>query len=123
MGHAEGHREIRSRYPEAVVVARIDDHVRCRGHVAADTVGAPRILGVEVMVQRLIPAGRVATEADPAARGAELAAVWVMAVRARHTAGEHLGLEEGAVFVDLVADLSIGVVQAVVQQRDPVGVA
>ena len=50
-------------------------------------------------------------------RNAALPAVWIVAVRARHAGRVHAALEERAVFVDLIEDLPIRVVQPRVEQR------
>src|SRR2546425_10352689 len=71
----------------------------------------------------LVLLARMATEPDLAPRRAERAAVRVVAIGARHATGEHLRLQEGAVLVHLVADLPVGVVEAVLEQRDSVGSA
>ena len=88
--HAELHREIRPRDAEAVIVARVDDHVRRRRHVAADAVGAARARRVEVMLRRLVLLGGVAAETDLAPRRPQLAAVRIVTIGARHALVEHL---------------------------------
>src|SRR6185295_2842830 len=60
---------------------------------------------------------RVARQAHLAPRRAELEAVRVVAVRAGDATVKHLGLPKRAVLVHLVADLAIGVVEAILQER------
>ncbi len=75
------------------------------------------------MRRRLVLLGRVTAETDLPPGRAELEAVRVMAVGARHAPMEHLALEKRAVLVHLVPDLPIGVVEAILENRHPVGVA
>ena len=120
--HAELHREIRPRDADAVIVARVDHHVGGGRHVAPDAIDAARPCRVEVMLRRLVRLARMAAETDLAPWCAELAAVRVVAVRARHATVEHLRLQKGAVLVDLVADLPVRVVEPILEQRDSMGV-
>src|SRR5262249_19869072 len=88
-----------------------------------DTVGTAGAGLVEVMLRRLIFLRRVAAETHLAARRAKLAAVRLVAVRARHAAREHLGLQKRDVLVDFFADLPVGVIERVVEERHAIRVA
>jgi hypothetical protein len=72
---------------------------------------------MKMMRRRRVLLRRVAAQAHLAPRRAELEAVRVVAVRAGHAPTEHLGLQKRAVFVHLVANLSVGVVETVLQER------
>src|SRR5262245_62270554 len=75
-----------------------------------------------VMRCRRVLVGCVALPADAVAGGAQLRPVRLVAVAAGHTRREHLALLERAVVVDLVAHLSVGVIQPARQPRDDVRV-
>ncbi len=60
----------------------------------------------------------MALQADAVARRPQFRAVRVMAVAAGHALGEHLALAERAVFIDLVLDLAVRVIEAALEQRD-----
>ena len=55
--------------------------------------------------------------ADPVRRAGHLEVVRVVAIRTAHALRVHLALEKGSVLVDLVPDLPVGVVQALVEER------
>jgi hypothetical protein len=64
----------------------------------------------------------MALETDAIARGSQLQAVQFVAIAACNTRVEHATLQEGAVFVDLVAKLAIRKVKIVVEERHAVSV-
>ena len=45
-----------------------------------------------------------------------------MTIRAAYPAGVHSRLQEGTVDIDLVTDLPIGVIEAITQKGEPIGV-
>ncbi len=113
--------EIRPGDPETVVMAGMDDHVVPRRHVTGDAPRSGRSGGMEVVLRRIELLGGVARHAHAVGRALHLERVRIVAVRARDTGGVHLALEEGAVLVDLVLDLAVGKVKALLEQRRPVG--
>lgn len=98
---------------KGVIMSSIDLHVVGDGHMAVDALGTGLAGGVEVVSGRIIFRGGVlmAGGTDLVAIGFESCGVGVMAIGAADAAMEHFALEEGAVFVDLVFDLAIGVVE------------
>jgi hypothetical protein len=77
---------------------------------------------VEVVRRRVERLGLVAARAETVVRERDLARVHVVAVAARHAAAVHLRLQERAVLVDLVQDLSVGVVERGVEEAHVVAV-
>ena len=110
-------REVRPGNAQGVIVARVDDHVGSRRHVAG---GA-----ADRRIDALVPAmrgdgvfvGGVALQADAVARQFELGAVRIVAVAAGDAFGEHLALLERPVIVDFVLHLPVGEIEAVAQGR------
>src|SRR5215469_1119860 len=70
------------------------------------------------VLRRSIGGSRVAPQTEPIARHSPFETVRIMAVAAGHPAGEHLALAEGSVFVDLIFDLAVGMVEPAIEQRD-----
>ena len=116
-----------SEHPEAVVTARVDDHVRARRHVAAHALRAARSRFVEVMRRRVVALGpqhretflrrlAVALRADGVAFGGKAEAVRVVTVRAAHPGAVHPALRERPPHVHFSADLPVRVVQTVAQR-------
>ena len=66
---------------------------------------------------------RMALQADAVAVRAQLKAVRIVAVAAGDAGMEHAALQERAVFIDLVTDLTVGKIQIVVEQRHAITVA
>ena len=95
----------------AVIPAGIDPHVNLGRHMALDTLGAGTGDLVSVVGGVVIGAGQVALATDAVALGDQLVAVRVVAVGADHTRLVHLALDEGAVDIDFIPNLSVGPVQ------------
>ncbi len=68
---SESHREIRAWNTEAVVPARVDDHIGRFRRVTVDTAAARRAGGVEVMGRRVEAFGAVTAGAEIVALGSE----------------------------------------------------
>ena len=77
---------------------------------------------VEMVFGGVVGVGPVALETEVVALELELHAVRVVAVRTAHVVGVHLGLGERAPDIDLVEDLAVGVVEALVEDRRQVAV-
>jgi hypothetical protein len=120
---ADGRRGERLGDAEAVVAARVDDHVGALRHVARGAFGTLGVHGVVVVLGRVELGRLVALEADAVLLEAELEAVRLVAVAAGDALVEHAALEERAVLVYLVADLAVGEVEALVEVDDAVAVA
>ncbi len=120
---AEGHGQVGPRDPERMVVPPVDDHVGARRHVAGHAVGPAR----RGCVPGVLPGGEadgvVALAADGGALGAQASGVRIVAVPARHAAGEHEALAEGVVVEDLVLHLAVVLEQVGRQHGRQVGVA
>ena len=58
--------------------------------------------------------------AESVALGSQLQAVRVVAIAARDPGPVHLALQERAIDVDLILDLTVGVIEILGQQRDPI---
>ena len=108
---AEAGGKVGARYPETVVMPAVDHHVGARRHVARRAGKRRNDLRVPMMARSRIFFRRVALLADAVTRGAKLAAVRLMAVAAGDAGCEHLALLERAVVVDLVAHLSVRLVE------------
>ena len=94
-----------------MVVARVDEHVASRRHVAAGAFGAPTAGTVKVMRRDVVLRRRVALGADLVAGRAQLLAVGLVAVAAGDAGGVHPTLEERSPAVDFVPLLSVGPVE------------
>ena len=90
--HAQGHGQIGTRHPEAMIVPRVDHHELAGGHVAGDA--ARRVLALMVRMTCLRIAWRMALQADLVAFGTQTRTVRLVAVAARHPCGKHLALLE-----------------------------
>ena len=113
---AERDGEIRPRNAQAVIASRIDHHVRCGRHVAADAC-RPRARNLMmVMGGRVVLRRQVAGRAHCVALGAQLSAVRVVTIAARHAARLHPALQERPPDVHLIALLSVGMVQRSAEQ-------
>ena len=84
VGRADLDRQIRARHTQAVVVARMDDHVGLRRHVATGTRRSRRADTMEMMRRAVVLRRQVALAADGVSGGAQFQAVRLVAVRARH---------------------------------------
>ena len=88
-----------------------------------DASRARRSAAVKVMRRAIVFSCRVTLEAHAVALRAQLQAMRLVTIAAGHTRVKHPALDEGAVLVDFIFDLSVGVVQIVIEQCDPVVVA
>src|SRR5262249_56477723 len=73
--HADRHGQVGPRDAEAVVSARIDHHVRARGHMTADATGALRPYLMVVVARRIELRRHVTLSTDGVARLAKLPAL------------------------------------------------
>ena len=115
--YTEARREIRPRNAEAVIVPRVDHHVRHGAHV---TVGAGRsgFSGrVEMMAGRIVFRSEMALCTYRVARCARLRAVRLVAIAAGHALRVHAAREERTPVVHLVALLAVRMIQTGRQQR------
>ena len=120
---AQRHRQIRPRDAEAVVPARVDPHVRARGHVAAHAAGRLRF-GPMVVVAR---PRRTSPEGDTGRRprcppARSVRAMGFMAVRAGDPRAMHPALDERSPLVDLPEDLPVRVIEPGLEEGRHVGV-
>ena len=116
VGRAELDGERRARNAQAVIVARVDDHVGRRRHVTAR---ARRARAADLVMRVLRPVvlrRQVTGRAHRVAVRVQLSAVRIVAVAARHALRVHAALEERAPVVHLVALLAVGVVQRPAEQ-------
>ena len=109
--------EIRTRHPQTVVTSGIDQHVIRRRHVAVRALAADASARMMVMRRRVVFRGEVALGAQPVPVHPELGAVRLVAIAARNATAIHLALQERAPDVNLVALLSIRVVERRFQRR------
>ena len=122
VGTAGYQTEVGTGHPYAVVRPFIDHHVGLFGHVALDAQGAVAgfalvDLLVEVMVVTVVGLAQMTLQTEVVALELELQAVGIVAVAAADIVVEHLALHERPVDVDLVEDLPVGVIQALVKGR------
>ena len=122
IGSAELHGQIGPGHAEAVVAARVHDHVRAHRHVTFDAAGA-RCAGAMVVMRGGVELRRrMAARAGAAGRLRHPQAVRVVAVAARHAGAVHLALEKRPVLVHLPENLSIRVIELGNEQGRTVGV-
>ena len=123
VGHPELHREIGAWNADTVIAPCIDDHVGTRRHVTfrASRAGRPGL--VKVMLDGIVLPGRVALKANAVAWRAKLQAMWLVTVAARHSGMKHPALDERAVLVNFILNLSIRIIEVVIEQRDPIVIA
>jgi hypothetical protein len=103
-----------------VIASAVHDHVRALEHV---TRHALRRLGarfVEVVLRSVVRDRRVTPGAQRVPGLAQAPAVRLVTARARHAGLVHLALEKRSVLVDLIEDLPVGVVEALVEERHAV---
>ncbi len=99
-----------------MVVAGVHDHVRLGAHVTGHA-GRSLLRGVvEVVVPRREALRLVARRAHVVVGDLHLGRVGVVAVGTGDAGRVHLALEEGAPVVDLVLHLSVGVVEALLEE-------
>ena len=115
VGRAQGHRQVRPRHAETVVAPRIHHHVRFRGHVTVHAGRTRTVAGMVMVLGTEIDAGLVALGAQRIALDAQLGAVGLVAVAASHAGGMHRALQERAVYVDLIQNLAVRVIEPFVQ--------
>ena len=110
-------RQIGTRDADAVIAARIDDHVGLGRHVAGDALRAGAAGRVVMVLDVSNFAGRwhCAQRALPSARRSRR--VRVVAVGAGDAGAVHAALQERAVFEHLAVDLAVGVIKAGLEQR------
>ena len=118
VGSSQGHAQVGTRDPDAVIPPRIHLHVRRFRHVAF---GAGRACGiglVEVVSRRVVLGGRVlmACRADLVAILFQSNGMGIVAVGAADSLVEHLALDERSVLVVLIHDLPIRIVRRLLQQ-------
>ena len=75
---------------------------------------------MEVVTELIVVGCLMTLQADAIAGEFQFQAVWLMTVTAGHPGVMHLALYERAVDVDFVLDLTVGVVQALVQESGQV---
>ncbi len=113
--------EIGPRHPEAMVATLVHLHVDPTRHVTCD---ATRSRGPRWVVMVRGPGedlGAMTGGAD-AFGGRDLQTVWIVAVAADDAGRVHFALKEGAPHVDLVLDLAVRVVEALLEQRGSVAI-
>ena len=118
VGRGELYRQIRPRHAQAVIAARIDDHIGGAWHVARHAGGAGAGGLVVVVRRRVVLTWQVAGGAKGIALRPQLAAVRVMAVAASDPVGVHLALQERAPVINLAALLAVGIVKRTVSTPD-----
>jgi hypothetical protein len=114
--------EVRPRDLEAVIGPAIDDHEGLLDHVAVDApdrsgVTAAGDLRVEVMLGAAVDGPIVTLEAELVPFAHQSETVAVVTVAAADPLRVHPALQERAVDVDLVADLTVGVIEALAEER------
>ena len=104
-----------------MIVALMHAHVGAGGHVAGDALRgrACRVVGVGWRVE---PRRIVAGGAGGIARRAQLQAMRFVAIRAGDARAMHFALQERAGFEHLVADLAVGEIEAIIEQRQGIAV-
>ena len=107
--------QVGSRYPEAVVVPRIDHHVRFRRHVTGLALAARRAGCVHVVGRRFVFRRRVALPANGVTWRAQFSCVRLVAVAAGHARRMHPTRQERTPVVDLVALLAVRMVEAAIR--------
>ena len=105
-----------------MVASAVDYHVVLRRHMAVGAGGALGAHRVVMVFRSVIAGGFVALGTDAVTRRSQFVAVRFVAVGADHARLVHLALHKGAVDIDLVENLAIGVIQRIQQQRRAVGV-
>ena len=119
---ARAHAFVGPRNAEAVIVPVVDHHIGAHRHMA---VRAGHGLGRRLVTMvrgggELL--GRMALQADAVARIADLGAVRIVTIAARHARGEHAALLERAVVENLVVHLPGGIIEPARQVRHRMGV-
>src|SRR5262249_24231423 len=119
---AELRREVGPRHAEAVIVAAVDDHVGALRHVAGRAGDRRAYRLMMAVANGCILVGRVALQADAVAGRAESRGGGLVAIAAGDAGREHLALLERAVIVDLVAHLTVGMIEPARARGGDVGV-
>src|SRR5271166_5773853 len=96
-----------------MVSSLINDHIRARRHVTFDAVCPGRSGLVKMVVRRIVLLSHVKLQTDIVAFASKLRGVRLVAVTASHTSMKHTALDERAVLIDLVFDLTVREVKAV----------
>ena len=105
-----------------MIAPRIDTHIKLARHVAVHTGAAGRRNLMSVVCGVIVSAGQMTLGAHAVALCNQLVAVRVMAIGAGHPSLMHLALNERAVNIDLLADLPIGPVKRLLNNRQAVGI-
>ena len=120
VGGAELHGQVGARHAKAVVVTGVDDHVVFRRGVAAHALRGGRALLVPVMRGSIKGLRDVTLGTGEVAPG-RFQGVRVVAIGAGDAGRVHLALQERAVFVDLVLDLSVSLIELRFQEGQAMG--
>ncbi len=115
---AELRRKIGTRNPQRMIMPVVDAHVGRRRHVAGNALRGPRSLRVVGVRGRVVFRRLMALRANVVAGTAELQRVRIMAVGAGDALGLHPALHERAPLVDLVPDLPVAPVEALVERGE-----
>ena len=116
IGCADGHRQVGPRDADRMIAPHVDNHVGARGHVAVRALGAGQFRLVTMMRLGIELRRQMALAAHLIPRRPQLEAVRIVAIRAGHPHLEHAALPERTVFIDLIEDLSVRMVQAGVEK-------
>ncbi len=109
--------KIRPRHADTVIAPRINHHVVFGRHVALDTLRPGRALGVVMMLRDVVYLRRVATSAEFVTLGTCAPTVGIMAIATHDPGLMHATLQKRTINIDLVVDLSIGVIEPRCQKR------
>ena len=105
-----------------MVAARIDGHVRFAAHVAVDALRRRVHRTVPVVCRGCEYFGRVAARAERVTFGSQRGRMRLVAVAAGNAGRVHRTLQKGSVNVDLVENLTVCVIQALIEEDRPVAV-
>src|SRR6266404_3531238 len=92
---AQLYRQVGARNADAVISARIDNHVSARWHVAFDASRARRSDFVEMMFRRIVLLCGVTPHTNVVAALTEHRTVWLVTIAARYAGMEHPALDKG----------------------------
>ena len=114
-------RQIGPGYSDAVVGPFVDDHEPFLGHVALYAKGpltrsALVNFFVKMVIGAVISIGPVALEAEVVSLLYQLQAVDIVTVTASDIVLKHFALDEGPIHIDFFQNLTIGVVQPLIQK-------